>query len=318
MISIVHKLRWLKLLIAGIFLCGLMPAKGTASDDSSFEAKDYLSRMFIAPNGRLLPSGMVSVAFGGAFASQGGREYLGLISVGLGEIAEFEFSTSHLVTNIFNVSEPIGTTSLKFMVYRGDPEYKIPSAMLALRSNRWSSVKGSGSELAGPADNSRNDIAEVEFETHLTSLYLSLTSDLNPKFTVHGGFVLHDVRTRDLNYGYYIFNPNRSDTTKPGDLKESELSVSAGIEHVVNENTFSMFEFGSKPKITFNSDMRKMQVEQLWYGMAGVRFFFTKWTALDAGIKYRSDYSGLADAEIRIGLNVSIDIINEFKEKVWK
>ncbi|NQU06747.1 MAG: hypothetical protein HQ568_11685 [Calditrichaeota bacterium] len=271
---------------------------------------EYFSRLFIAPTGRMLPSGIVGISFGGAFATQGGKEYLGLFSIGLGGVAELEVSTSHLVTNIFYSSKWIGTTALKFTIYNGKPETKLPRVMLAFRSNRWSSIEGSGNELSGPANPDGNSgISSVDFKTHLTSLYLSATSELTPKFSVSGGLVWHDIRTKDLSY----FS-NRQ-INLPGDMKKSVVGVFGGVENLLNPNTYSILEFGLIPEIRFDNKMEQMMIGQLWYSMVGVRFFFRETAAVDAGIKYRSDYSGLADAEIVVGLNIGIDVAEEIGVK---
>ncbi len=265
---------------------------------------EYFSRMFVAPTGRMLLSGIVGLSFGGAFATQGGKEYLGLFSIGLGGVSELEVSTSHLVTNVFSSSKWIGTTALKFTIYNGKPETKLPRVMLAFRSNRWSSIEGSGSELSGPADSDGNSgIQSVDFKTHLTSLFLSATSELTPKFSVSGGLVWHDIRTKDLSY-----YSNNYEITQLGDMKKSVVGVFGGVENLVNPNTYSILEFGLIPEIRFDDKMEEMMIGQLWYSMVGVRFFFRETAAVDAGIKYRSDYSGLADAEIVVGLKISIDV----------
>jgi len=225
-------------------------------------------------------------------------------------VAEFEFSTAHIVTNIFDASEPVSTTALKFTVFRPKEDSKLPHAMVALRSNSWSEVEGSDGALAGPADDAA-DITGVDFDAHLTSLYLSLTSVLSPSYTVHAGVVWHDVRTRSLEYAYV-----RNDSIRtPDDTKDALVGFYGGIEHRLNENTISMFEFGEKPKIEFSNDMREIAVKQTWHGMAGVRFFLTPYAAVDAGIRYRDDYSGLADAEIVMGLNLGLNILDEIRKR---
>ncbi|MBM3325508.1 MAG: hypothetical protein FJY65_00785 [Calditrichaeota bacterium] len=111
-----------------------------AEPDPEDAGKDFLSRLYAVPTGRMLPTGAVSLAFGGAFATQGGGEWLGLFSVGLGGIAEFEFSTTHILSNIFSFSEPIGTTALKFRLLDRNSAGRGFDCSMALRSNRWSSV----------------------------------------------------------------------------------------------------------------------------------------------------------------------------------
>ncbi len=302
----------LLILICGIILtCAIESAAGEVPDSTRDAC---FSRMFIAPTGRMLPAGVIGLSFGGAFASQGGKEYLGLFSIGLGGIAELEVSTSHIMTNVFSSSDWIGTTALKFTIFSGKPGKRLPEVMIALRSNRWSNIKGSGSELAGPADSDDNqDIERVEFKTHLTSLYISATSEITSSFTLHGGLIWYDVRTKDLSYDYSNINRNL-----PGDMKKSIVGLFGGVEHLMNSSTYSIFEFGSMPQIEFDRKMEQMSVTQLWYAMVGVRFFFTEMAAVDAGIRYRSDYSGLADAEIIVGINVGVDVIKGIKSSIKK
>ncbi len=302
-----------KQLIIWTVLCSLIfftTTDSLAKIDFDFDAdrEDYLSHMFIFPTGRIIPSGMVGFSFGGAFATQGGAEYLGMFSVGLGNVAELEVSTTHIVTNIFRSSEWMGTTALRFAVYESKPGSPIPTVTLALRSNRWSNFRGSGDELSGPASPGRSSITEVNFEIHLTSLYLSMTSELSELVTLHGGLVWHDIRTRDIEY--------YCSSAEPQDLKEAIVNVFGGIEYKMNQNTFSIFEFCAMPKIEFNQNMQEIQAVQLWQMMAGVRFFLSRVSAVDAGIRYRSDYSGLADAEIRAGLNIGIDIFDQIRKSI--
>lgn len=288
-------------LLAVVFISSL---NAYAEENQDLARNKYFSRLFIAPTGRMLPSGIVALSFGGAFATQGGKEYLGLFSIGLGGVAELEVSTAHLVSNIFFSSKWIGTTALKFTVYNGKPETKLPKVMLAFRSNRWSSIEGSGSDLAGPAnEDGSSGISSVDFKTHLTSLYLSATSELSPKLSVSGGLVWHDIRTKDL--WYYTNNFKSTELT---DMKKSVVGAFGGVENLLNPTTYSLLEIGLIPEIRFDDKMEKMKIGQLWYSMVGVRFFFREMTAVDAGIKYRSDYSGLADAEIVVGLNIGIDV----------
>jgi len=92
--------------------------------------------------------------------------------------------------------------------------------------------------------------------------------------------------------------------------------MSIGLEHAVNARTHSIFEFGSLPEIEFEKDMRKLKINPLWQGLVGVRFYVRELTTIDAGIRYRSDYSGLSDIEIRAGLNLGFDVQKEIRKKM--
>jgi opacity protein-like surface antigen len=296
-----------------VVLATVLISTAIASDAVTEKPRgDYLPRLFVSPTGRMLPSGVVSVAFGGAFASQGGSEWLGLFSVGLGGIAEFEVSTTHLLSNIFNFSEPIGTTSLKFRLLEWQLRDRLVDIALALRSNKWSTISLSESDMSGPAANNpgggSRGIYNIDFEAHLTSLYLMASTMASPAWSLHVGLVSEEVRTRDLQYDGYGSTPH-----PPGDFKKTLFMLYGGAEHQINENTHSLFEVGGRSKIEFDTGLQSMTAEVVWYGMGGVRFYVTPVTSFDAGLRYRSDFTGLADTEIRAGLNTGFDILRKFR-----
>lgn len=285
-----------------------------ADDSADLSGVNYLSRMFISPTGKMIPSGVINIAFGGAFTSQGGREYLGLFSVGLGGVAEFEVSTSHILTNIFNTSEPVGTSALKFILYKGKPLTAIPSVAVGLRSNRWSDFEGGRDELAGPAEDHQDpSIHSVDFEVHLTSLYLCATSEISSSFTLHGGLMWNEVRTRAVNI---VPSTTSANTPLPEDMQSGKVSFILGIEHEVKNHTFSMFELSSQSKIEFDRTLLNMTLKQVTYAMAGVRFYITPLTSIDTGFRFRSDFAGLADVEIRAGLNFGFNVTKAIQDKM--
>ncbi len=295
--------KYLSIIIAVLLLLGI------SIPDSAIAEKldtDNLSRMFLNPTGRIPPSGVVNIAFSGAFASQGGREFNGLATAALGGFLEFGFNSSNIMTNIRDDATPMSMIILKFSVFQPKSASRLPYAMVALSSNNWTGVKTSGGDKAGPALNDEL-LARVEFDAHLSSLYLSLTSLLSSTYSIHAGVILHDLRTRNLHYF--------GSTGEPDDVKETVIGVLGGVEHRMNKTTRSVFEFGSKPKIRFSEDMSTLSVQRVWQAMAGMRFFFTKYAALDVGVRYRDDYSGLADAEILLGINVGVDVLREVSSR---
>ena len=292
------------------------------SDTQAYEeannvaGKSSFSRLFAYPTGRMIPSGVLNLSFGGSFATQGGQEFLGLGAVGLGDVAEFEFSTAHIISNIFNFSDHIGATALKFRVHEGEPETYNPTIVVALRSNTWSAVGSSErGELTGPAmGDGQNDLSGVDFETHFTTIYAASTFDIHPAWSTHFSVAYDEIRIRDIRYNYGFNNGNRA--SEPDDITAGIISVSIGIEHAVNSRTHSIIELGSLPEIDFEEDMSGLNVSPLWQGLVGVRFYIRTLTTIDAGIRYRSDYSGLSDVEIRAGLNLGIDIQKEIRKKM--
>jgi len=43
-------------------------------------------------------------------------------------------------------------------------------------------------------------------------------------------------------------------------------------------------------------------------GIAGVRFFLTNWLSWDTGVRYQSNFAGIADAEINIAANLIVPL----------
>lgn len=304
------------LTLISVLLLLTAAAQAEASLDS-LQGQDFLPRLFVAPAGRILPSGIVNAAFGGSFASQGGHEYLGLISIGLGGVAEFEFSTAHLVTNVFNVSEPIGTTALKIKLYAGGSRPYIPTVVAGLRANQWSEIENDdGDVFVGPAQGddyrSGEEIYRVDFETHMTNLYLASTFDLSKDWVVHFGGTWSEYKIRDIIVNHH------SRFADPQEQREAMLCWFGGVEHAINERTHSIVEAGTTPQLKFDEHLIDADLSSVWYVMAGVRYFIGQQSlsSFDAGIRYRSNYSGLADAEIRAGLNIGIDVGKEIVNKL--
>ncbi|MFC2150537.1 hypothetical protein ACFLQV_03435 [Calditrichota bacterium] len=300
---------FMRLLIAIIVVSiGAVP---TLAAEKETPPSHLLSRMFVAPTGTTLPTGFMNLAFGGSFASQGGKEYLGLISIGLGNIAEFEVSTSHILTNVVNLSEPIGTTSLKFLLHRTKPGSQMPNIALTLRSNSWSRVQGDEGDLSGPAQpdgGGGRNVTQVDFDVHETTLFLSATKEVYPKYIAHGGLIYQELNIRDISF-YPVNNLTP-------DSKEWMIGAYFGVEHQVNELTQSILEVGSKPRIDFDDTLNDLTISNLYYLIGGVRFFLNSNASIDAAIRYRSDYDGLSDMEIRTGLNIGIDLQKEIKKKL--
>jgi hypothetical protein len=56
-------------------------------------------------------------------------------------------------------------------------------------------------------------------------------------------------------------------------------------------------------------------ITNIWAGVIGVRFYFTNWMAVDTGVRYRSDFDGIADANIQANINVLLPLGRLSKNK---
>jgi len=154
----------------------------------------------------------------------------------------------------------------------------------------------------------------VDFQAHLTALTLSSSFDFTPEFSSHLSVGWSELRLRNLTYSsqYLIEHPT---PVPPDKIQKSTFGGTLGLEYSANPHTHSIVEAGALPQLKFSDDLKTIDLNTVWYGMAGLRFFFTPNTSVDAAIRYRGDYSGLSDAEIRVGVNLGIDVFGSVKKK---
>lgn len=276
-----------------------------AAAQESFEAQP-LERLFSVPSGRVLKTMEVALTLGGAYGSMNKGEYLGIASVGLGSVAELEVSTWRVVSNIFTGTTALGTTAIKVAVLTEGSNPVFPSVTVAFRLNpSWASLEFSGSDLS---EEIRDDVDEVKFETHTASLYVNVSKELTKSISLHGGLFLTDVRTRS---GSAILAGGLSSGPIP-DMNEDHIGGFIGFVRQVNPRTFVMGEACSIPRYKYIPSNNQLEVDQVALIIAGFRFYFAKRISTDAGVKYRTDYEGIADAEISVGLNVGFNVQEVF------
>lgn len=99
------------------------------------------------------------------------------------------------------------------------------------------------------------------------------------------------------------------------DASEEALALGllpfVGLRIELNPKTFLMIEAEQIASYEFDETIPFVSEDDInveWMGIAGVRFFFFDWLALDTGVMYRSDYHGIGDAHIQAGLNVSLSL----------
>jgi len=288
--------------------CGLGPLL-CLSAFSCLQAEDFqaqsLARLFTVPQGRVLESMEVLLSLGGAYGSMNKGEYLGRASVGLGDFAELEISTWRLVSNLVNGSTALGTTALTVGLIRQQPGTALPDLALSFRLNpSWKDVEVSGSDLA---DEIEDEVDEVKFQAHFASLYMNLSKNITAELKLHGGIFLTDMRTRSgsalVTGGGLVTIP---------DERQDLIGGFGGIEHQLNPRTYLIAEISSVPRFNYAPSSSTLAIDQVAMFIGGVRFFFDRRISMDAGVKYRSDYGGIADSEIAVGLNIGFNVADAF------
>ncbi|MFH1008053.1 MAG: hypothetical protein V1800_11220 [Candidatus Latescibacterota bacterium] len=266
------------------------------------------SRLFTIPKGEVLNAFAVNLCAGRGFGVEGGGSFWGA-SAGLGGVGEIEISTTKTVNrlteeaNIFPISA--------FKVQLCSEKSRRPSLSIALRVsdwNEWSAMRSMFSESALDFTVGGKSLESVDFNSRFTILY-GVASKSVGLWRLHGGLTLTDVRTRD---GYASTTDAQWKSLK--DLKKNLVSAFAGIEYQKNAHTKIVADVQSVPEYNLDQDTEELAVSRLWLGVAGIRFFLTSWLAIDGGVSYQSNYSGIGDAEITLGTNVTFDVAQKLSK----
>lgn len=263
-----------------------------------------LSRLFTVPTGGVLGSYEVNLTLGGAYGSMNKGEYLGVASVGLGNVAEVEISTLHLVSNLFQSSTAMGTTALKIGLLHENHDPGLADIAVIFRLNpSWSKVNSNDRDLLPEI---QSQVSAIHFEMHIASLYAAMSKTFGDGFRVHGGVYLMDLRTREGIANYVTEFP---------DMRKNLVSGFIGIERQVNPRTIIMAEVSGVPRYNYYPSTNLMTADQVALMIAGVRFNFAQRISADAGVRFRSDYVGIADADIAVGLNLGVNLYEMFTHK---
>ncbi len=268
-------------------------------------------RLYSVPVARVLGSMDIRVMGGGAFGVATDQSFLGKVGIGLGNIAEVEFSTVGMVTNITRGSTVFPTSSFKLMLI---PENKwhIPALAVALRSSaNWQGVESDSRVLL--ADNSKfveidessgalMSISGIGYHTRFTTMYGVTTLKLW-FLSLHAGVSLTDVRVKELMVSYYGGWDSRS---APDELQKNLIGGFAGFDIESNPQTKLMFELRTVSNYEYDTGKKRIDVSRAYLAIGGVRFFFSRWLSTDVGVWYQSTFKGIADMQIKMSLNIFI------------
>jgi len=267
-------------------------------------------RLFSVPTARVLRSMDIRVMGGGAFGVATDRSFLGTVGIGLGDIAEVEFSTEGMLSNISRGSTVFPTSAFKLQLI---PENKwhIPSLTIAFRSSaNWQDVQSDDKTLRANAKNFNewNDeagfitpISGIGYDTRFTTMYGITTLKLW-FLSLHAGISLTDVRVKELLVSYYGWD----DRSEPEELQENLIGGFFGFDLESNPKTKLMFELRTVSNYEYNTETRNIDVSEAYLAIGGLRFFFNRWLSTDVGVWYQSTFTGIADMQIKMSLNVFI------------
>jgi len=246
-----------------------------------------LPRLFNVPTAGVLGSLDLYFTGGGAFGIEKERNFLGRAGMGLGDIAEVEFATQAVINSLQHGSSTVPTSAFKMLVLR--EHSNLPAVAVSLRgTTSWQYLEG--------------EDYTVSFETRLTKLYLVASKRINI-VSAHVGLGLTDVRVRNPQ-GWRFKNET------DGELQSNLWAPFAGVSIQANPKAQVMFEIEGLPAYNFAAagNYGSGDIKNIWAGVVGVRFYFTSWLAADTGVRYRSDFDGIADANIQANINMLLPL----------
>jgi len=259
------------------------------------------ARLFTIPTATVLRSRDINLTGGSAFGGSSNQSFLGVIAVGLGNIAEVEFSSTKLVNNIAQGSPITPTSAFKLQLI---PSHLFgwswfPTAAVAIRSTaEWSHIRSDQTKIAANQSWMDRGIYNIGYQTRFSVLYLISSIQLG-FLGLHGGMNLMDIRTKDTRVWYLS-----SCFHEPVEIQHEINGLMAGFDVRYNPQTKLMFEISHQPQFVFSDSTNRVRVNRDFLAVAGIRYFFTPWLSIDTGIWYQGHFLGIADSEIKIGINL--------------
>lgn len=258
-----------------------------------------VNRLFTAPTSRVMNSLDVSVLLGGSFGFAENTGFLGTLALGIGGYGDIELSSESLLGSMFSSNESFSNVGMRLKIFTEDQ--KIPGVSIGIKANNaWNPSRNSSSLIRTTAEGLYGmGVREVNYDSRTTSLFLAVSKKLAAQLTGHAGINYADLRYKNV---YTIFNES-SIYTQEGQLRSEVWNFFGGAEYQLNDRTILMLEVQSFPYLRVSAADGSLTPARRVLTVVGLRFFVSKWLLVDSGIRYQDNYSGLADAEIRIGLN---------------
>ena len=278
-----------------------------------FKHASVPTKTFSTPTGKVLNSLEIMVIMGSSFGIEESNGFLGKIAVGLGGIAEVEFTRSSFMDNLTGKQKNLPTSVFKMSIIpqRFTRYWFVPFVSLQLHSTPWSSNVDPASKLQSEvkADYMEMNLSRMNMENRFTTLYGIVGKEIG-FISLHGGLTLTDVRVRngyqwiyhqDLGYDVYETIP---------DMQKNLIAPFGNVTILANEDTRLMAELQAIPFMDYNIKSQQVEIKKTWRAIVGVRFFVTPWISLDTGVKYLSSAKGIADSEVNAGINFVIPVKN--------
>ncbi|MBC7186319.1 MAG: hypothetical protein H5U38_04690 [Calditrichaeota bacterium] len=270
------------------------------------------ARLFALPTSAVLRSFEVSLSAGSSYGVANGGGTVARASFGLGGVAEVEFSSAEVANQMSGQTTRLPTRAFKMGLtpewLRG--RWYVPDVALQLCTSNWGELMRRGDYVA--PDSRRMDaqgwrLTTAALESRATTLYLVLGKQ-GAVAGVHVGLCLADVRTRRGIQWLYNEATYTTTAVEIPELQKNILGPAGGLTVAMNPRTHLMVEAGPVPEIRYLVEERAVAVRRVWRAVGGVRFFLGSWLSWDTGVRYQSNFAGIADARIEMSLNMILPL----------
>lgn len=283
-------------------MTGLSPAQGDSLKlkEAQFVFPHTLNRLFSIPNSKIINSLDFSFLIGSSFGFADNTGVLGTLGLGLGGYGDIEIGSESLLGSMFSSSENFTNIGIKVKILTESEN--IPGVAIGIKANNsWNSSRNDG-DFIRTSESGLYDagLRTADYDSRMTSVYAVIGKMVVPGLTLQAGIDFADLRYKNV---YVVFNEGNSTYMQNEQEREAVINFFGGFEYHLNNRTILMFELQSYPYLKVSTTDGLIKASRRIVTVAGFRFFISKWLLLDTGVRYQDNYIGLAETEIRIGLN---------------
>lgn len=283
-------------------MTGLTPAQvdSLKLKEEQFVFPHTLNRLFSIPNSKIINSLDFSFLIGSSFGFADNTGVLGTLGLGLGGYGDIEIGSESLLGSMFSSSENFTNIGIKVKILTESEN--IPGVAIGIKANNsWNSSRNDGDFIRSSESGLYNaGLRTADYDSRMTSVYAVIGKMVVPGLTLQAGIDFADLRYKNV---YVVFNEGNSTYIQNEQEREAVINFFGGFEYHLNNRTILMFELQSYPYLKVSTTDGLIKASRRIVTVAGFRFFISKWLLLDTGVRYQDNYSGLAETEIRIGLN---------------
>lgn len=291
--------RTLRIIAAIVTLAIVAPATATRAGDQERGVMTSAppiepSYLFTIPTGKVIRSMDLDVSASGVLFGERGSTPLGRVVLGLGDIAQMDYGSMAMVSGLDVPGDLVGVPAVGLKVYL--PLWKYAHGLAASFRRSGSYAKRAGG---------------IDYETKLGE-FCAVTSFANfigPDDGVapHAGW--NGIKVKGHAGLTYVDASlqGRGEVTKSfwRPIGGIELWKSDARARIIGELSW-MAGFERDPAES---------IQPVRVLMGGVRFFFSKHTTFDIGIRHQDNYGGIADSAIQTKLHFSIPT-HVFRDRV--